>query len=266
MKEDKERAMHTAITELVLYLKGDGTVSSVQKMTGIHRNMLTAIFEVYDAQRRGEVIQTKSVSKPRIKNLYWGTNSLITVANTLGIPLSELIRAAEDVLDGLPPWFQRRISRDTVPRSNDELVHVFLEALSCFTYADPFPTAEPAKKARQYRKRNVPETAASICKARIFSEEDVSNLTFYVDCLLDLSALKDFVEAYRAGAISSKDAFCALKKAVDEVKKGAQGDLPMHLFERLRTGRTEFVAAINKDYRLFIGSRKSDGDLASTRT
>lgn len=251
MEKNSRKDLHTAITELILDLKGDGTVSSIQKRTGVHRNMLTAIFEVYDAQMNGNEVKTKSKSNPRIKNLYWGTNSLITVADTLGIRVSELIRAAEDVQDGLPPWFQRRISHDTATRSTAELGHIFLEALGCLTYVDPFPTAEPKKKERQYHKRDASGTLTSTCKAHVFQEEEVEKLAFYVDCLLEHPALTDFVMAYQAGEVSSKDAYFVLKKAVDEVMMGTQGDLMMDLFGLIRKRKNELVDAINKTYRLF---------------
>ena len=218
MEKNNKKDLHTAITELILDLKGDGTVSSIQKKTGVHRNMLTAIFEVYDAQMNGNEVKTKSKSNPRIKNLYWGTNSLITVADTLGIRVSELIRAAEDVQDGLPPWFQRRISHDTAPRSKDELGHIFLEALGCLTYADPFPAAEPKKKVRQYRKKDVSESSAATRKTLKLTEKEVSTLKVFFDFLLEYSDLEDFVKAYRGGEFSSNDAYFVLKTAVDEVK------------------------------------------------
>ena len=249
--KDSGKDLHTAITELVLNLKGDGTVSSIQKRTGVHRNMLTAIFEVYDAQMNGNEVKTKSKSNPRIKNLYWGTNSLITVADTLGIRVSELVRAAEDVQDGLPPWFERRISRDTATRSKDELEHVFLEAFGCLTYVDPFPAAEPKKKVRQYRKKDAPESSASTHKARCFSEEEVSNLIFYIDCLVEFPTLEDFVTAYCEGKLSSKDAFFVFKNAFDEVKLNSQGGKTADLIDRLRRWRADLVEAINKQYHLF---------------
>ena len=247
MGKDNAQAMHTAITELVLNLKGDGTVSSVQKKIGVHRNMLTAIFEVYDAQMNGNEVKTKSKSNPRIKTLYWGTNSLITVADTLGIPLSELIRAAEDVRDGLPPWFQRRISRDAAPGSTDELIHVFLEALGCFSYADPFPSTEPEKKPRKYHKKNSSENINMIHITNIFSEKDVATLTLFSEMLFDPKylVLPDFVKAYRKGKISSKDAYFTLKKAIEKVKLGIHGGTN-DLTEQLRAGKSELVEVINK--------------------
>ena len=247
MEIDNTQALHTAITELVLNLKGDGTVSSVQKKIGVHRNMLTAIFEVYDAQMRGEEVKTKSDKAPRIKTLYWGTNSLITVADTLGIPLSELIRAAEDVKDGLPPWFERRISRDVAPRSTAELGHIFFEALGCFSYADPFPSEEPKTKPRKYHKKDTSKNLNSIHITKYFSEEDVGTLMLFTEMLFDSKhpVLPDFVKAYRKGKISSKDAYFALKKAIDKVKLGAHGGTN-DLTERLRARKSELVEVINK--------------------
>ena len=256
MKKNSRKDLHTAITELILDLKGDGTVSSIQKKTGVHRNMLTAIFEVYDAQMNGNEVKTKSKSNPRIKNLHWGTNSLITVADTLGIRVSELVRAAEDVQDGLPPWFQRRISRDTAPRSKDELGHIFLEAFGCLTYVDPFPTSEPEKKVRQYRKKDASESSASTRKALKLTEKEVSTLKVFFDFLLDYPDLKDFVMAYRGEEFSSNGAYFVLKTAVDEVKKDIPDDETADFSERLRKKKNELAEAIRKAFRLAIGCQK----------
>lgn len=257
MKKDKEQAMHTAITELILDLKGDGTVSSIQKKTGIHRNMLTAIFELYYAQMRGEEVKTKSGNDLRIKKLYWGTTSLITVADTLGIPLSELIRAAEDIQDGLPPWFQRRISRDANPRSTDELVHVFLEALGCFSYADPFPSAEPKKKERQYRKKDASENLISTRWREVFTDEEVSSLKYIVPPMFENSKLNGFVNAYQTGAITSGDAYHILKKVVVAfVKEESLYEEPFSP-KQLFDCRLEVVSAIENSYKLFCEQKKS---------
>ena len=249
--KDSRKDLHTAITELVLDLKGDGTVSSIQKRTGVHRNMLTAIFEVYNAQMNGNEVKTKSKSNPRIKNLYWGTNSLITVADTLGIRVSELVRAAEDVEDGLPPWFERRISRDTVPRSTDELVHVFLEALGCFSYADPFPSEEPKKKERRYHKKDTPENLAPTRWGGDFTEKEVSELKYIVFPMFENSKLKELVNAYQTGAIASGDAYRILKEAivcfVKKEKLIGQTIEPRQLFAR----RLEVVSAIEDSYKRF---------------
>jgi len=258
MKKNSRKDLHTAITELILDLKGDGTVSSIQKKTGVHRNMLTAIFEVYDAQMNGNEVKTKSKSNPRIKNLYWGTNSLITVADTLGIRVSELVRAAEDVLDGLPPWFERRISRGTTPQSKDELEHVFLEAFGCLNYVDPFPAAEPAKKERHYHKKDTSANSATTCRTGNLSEKDISTLKIFSGFLFDSdhSALADFVKAYCEGKISSNAAYFVLKTAVDEVKKVIRNDETADLSERLRKKKNELEAAINNAFHLTIECQK----------
>ncbi len=253
MEKDNAQAMHTAITELVLNLKGDGTVSSVQKKIGVHRNMLTAIFEVYDAQMRGEEVKTKSDKAPRIKTLYWGTNSLITVADTLGIPLSELIRAAEDVRDGLPPWFERRISRDVESGSTDELAHIFLEALGCFSYADPFPSPEPKTKERKYHyhKKDTPGNTISTQWREMFTEKEISELKYIVPPMFENSKLNEFVAAYQTGTITSEDAYRILREVVVNFVKEEylyeETIVPRHLFDR----RLEVIRAIEARYKRF---------------
>ena len=245
---EKRKDVHTAITELVLYLKGDGTVSSVQKMIGIHRNMLSAIFEVYDAQMRGKVIQTKSEHNPRIKNLYWGTNSLITVAQKLGIPLSELIRAAEDIeVDGLPPWFQRRISRNVDSWSTAELGNIFLEALGCLTYAAPFPETE--KNVRQYRRRDSADSAtfSSTCMTESYTEVECGELKRIATQLLENGDLSEFAKAYQSEKINSKDAYVIMKTAVDHVRK-KRGFEEKIQPEQLYDDRSDFVKAIQNSW------------------
>ena len=219
-----EKDLHTAITELILCLKGDGTVSFAQKRTGIHRNMLTAIFEVYDAQMRGETIKTKSERNPRIKNLYWGTNSIITIADKLGIRVSELIRAAEDVQDGLPPWFQRRVSRgqnayhrNSVQRATTELGRIFLEALGCTTYVDPFLSSETKCKVRQYHKKDSSELSVSVCRAE-YTEEEGANLERTAIQMIEQIELNELVKAYQEEDLTSNGAFVIMKETVDRVK------------------------------------------------
>ncbi len=216
-KKDREQAMHAALTKIFLFLKGDGTVSSLQKKIGVHRNMLTAIFEMYDAQMRGDEVRTTSVRRPRITKLYWGINSLITAANTLGIPLSELIRAAEDVENGLPPWFRRRISYNADPQSIEELGNIFLEALGCFTYADPFP--EAAKKERRYHRRDEIPELSSTRMVESYTEEECCAMTRIAIQTIEASKLKEFKDKYMSKAITSEEAYRIIEKAVNYVRK-----------------------------------------------
>jgi len=210
---DREKDLHTAITELILFLKGDGTVSSLQKKTGIHRNMLTAIFNEYCKQRGYEV----GPSNPRIKKLYWGTNSLITIARNLGIRVSELIQAAEDVQEGFPPWFQLRISHDTPPHSVYELGNIFLEALGCLTYADPFP--EVPQKERQYHRRDEILSWGPIYRIEPYTKEECCSMVRIAIQTIESSELKEFKGKYLSGAITSKDCYRIMKKAVNVLRE-----------------------------------------------
>ena len=250
-----EKDLHTAITELILCLKGDGTVSFAQKRTGIHRNMLTAIFEVYDAQMRGETIKTKSERNPRIKNLYWGTNSIITIADKLGIRVSELIRAAEDVQDGLPPWFQRRISRGINPphsQSIDKLGRIFLEALGCLTYDDPFLPIGALKNVRQYHKKDSSEIPIAPYELESYTEEECRELNRTATLILESGDLSEFAKAFQSEKITSKDAYDVLKKAFERVreKHSFEGKIEP---EQLYDTRVDFVSAIRHAF-LYFGA------------
>ena len=211
-KKDREQAMHTAITELILFLKGDGTMSSVQRMTGIHRNMLAAIFFEYCKQKGYEVHRSNS----RIKKLYWGTNSLIKIACNLGIRVSELFRAAEDVLAGLPPWFQLRISYNTTPHSVYELGNIFLEALGCFTYADPF--SEATKKERQYHRKDETPALSLAYMVEPYTEEECCAMTRIAIQTIETSELKEFKDKYLSKDITREEAYRIIKKAVNYVR------------------------------------------------
>ena len=256
-KED----LNIAITMLILDLKGDGTVSSLADQIHVPRKTLSL------ALRTCQDIEEKKMSsskyfelkqkegKPEFPptKILWELTSLIWIADTMGIRVSDLIHAAEDVQDGLPPWFQYRISWNTTPRTQNELANIFLEAVGCRTYGpyDPLGIIGKRKSLRGSSEDS-------------FSEKDVSNLRFLADCLFEHKLLEEFVKMYHAGKISSKEAYLVLKKAVDYIcntfkqvplyrhwkKQGNdRNGKAINLLEHLRTHRPHLIDAISCECR-----------------
>ena len=233
--KDTKKDLKIAITELILDLKRDGTLRSLADKIEIPRNRLTLIFMAYNNQQTNDHLN---------RYLDWRIAPLEMIADKLNIRVSDLIRAAEDIQDGLPPWFQFRISsNDTQPQSKEELTHVFLEALGCRSYGTPDPLAvKGQRKSLRY------------CPSNLFSGVEVSNLEFFAECLLDLSALSSFTEAYLADTIKSKDAYRILKKAVATV---ICDDEATPLLEQLHKQKTNLIDAINREHHFFLQGRNS---------
>jgi len=272
MTENEETAdaieqLQTAITKLILDLKGDGTVSLLADKLNVSRNRLAEIFKPYkepdveDEKKKGEADSLNSQRKGKPKRLYWDLVPLIRIAHALKISVSELIRAAEDVQDGLPPWFQMRIARDTEARTLEELVHVFLEAVGCRTYGprDPLNIKGQRKIRNHYRQDVVPGDDLEF----YFSEKDISCLKLIAKYQFDnCLQLKEFVEQYYAGKLSSKEAYRILKKAVDYIcsrfprphEKGAQLSRRFEateLLNHLDKNNAHLIDAIICEYRNF---------------
>ena len=249
-----QKALYTAITELILYLKGDGTMSSLQNMTGIHRNVLSEIFKVYNGQKTGKKVLTKS-EHPKEKRLYWEMDSIITIATKLDIPVSELMRAAEDSCEKMPLWFRLRISCGTDRRSIAELGNIFLEALGCFSYADPFQVAGAIQNMRQYHRKGSSNTPASSYITESYSEGECGELKRIATQLLENGDLSEFARAYQSEKITSKDAYVVMKTAVDRVKekRGFEGKIePEQLYE----DRSDFVKAIRESWSKKVFKKK----------
>ena len=103
MIEDLELAdaiekLQNAITELILDLKGNGTVSSLADNLKISRNRLADIFEPYkepdEEEENSEKDSSNSQGEPKPKRLYWDLVPLIRIAHALKIRVSELICAS----------------------------------------------------------------------------------------------------------------------------------------------------------------------------
>ena len=198
--EDREmnaviNKLQSAITKLILDLKGDGTVSSLADKLKLSRNRLADILVPYQApeekenrKKNGEEDASNSQGELKAKRLYWDLVPLIRIAHALKISLSDLIRAAEDVQDGLPPWFQMRITRGANARTTKELVNVFLEAVGCRTYGahDPLNVKSQRKLRNHYQRELMPGDNLEV----FFSEIDVSQMKFFAKYLFENRVLK----------------------------------------------------------------------------
>lgn len=259
--------LQSAITKLILDLKGDGTVKSLADKLHVSRNRLADILVPYQApeekknrKKIGEGDSSNSQGdKP--KRLCWELAPLIRIAYALKISVSELLRAAEDVQDGLPPWFQMRISKRTQERTTKELVNVFLEAVGCRTYGphDPLNVKSQRKLRNHYRRELMPRDNLEV----FFSEIDVSQMKFFAKYLFENRFLKDsFVQHYHEGVLSSKDAYRILKQAVDLIcgsfsipqrkkVKDPRRVEAVHLLEHLDKNKAHLIDAITSEYRKY---------------
>ena len=145
--------------------------------------------EKENRKKNGEEDASNSQGELKAKRLYWDLVPLIRIAHALKNSLSDLIRAAEDVQDGLPPWFQMRITRGANERTTKELVNVFLEAVGCRTYVprDPLNVKGQRKLRNHYRRELMPGDDLEV----FFSEIDVSQMKFFAKYLLENRFLKD---------------------------------------------------------------------------
>ncbi len=212
-------ALNIAVTKLILDLKGDGTVSLLETLTGVQRKTLSlALRTCQDMEEKkmswdeySEMKQKEEAPEFPPTKISWGLTSIDKVSKAMGIRVSDFIRAAEDVQDGLPPWFQNRIRWKTSPQTQNEFTHIFLEAVGCRTYIssderDPLHIAGKRKSRRGSSEWG-------------FSDIEVSSFSFLADYLFGHPQLEEFVKAYRTGKISSKDAYHVLKEAIDYVYK-----------------------------------------------
>ena len=261
-KED----LNIAITKLMLELKGEGTVSLLADQLGVPRKTLSlALRTCQDMEEKkmssAEYFEMKRKEQypefPPTKIL-WEITSLIKVADAMRIRVSELISAAEEVQDGLPPWFKMRIKQFAAPQTQDELNNVFLEAVGCRTYC-----YSPAEALSIIGKRKSLRGSSE----DLFSYSEISSLKFLADYLFEHPELEEFTRAYRAGAISPQDAYRVLKKAVDNVCRQFN-PIPLHhrwgkseedrraktiqLLEHLRKNKAHLVDAIYCECRPFL--------------
>ena len=171
-----------------------------------------------------------------------------TVTKAVNEGKAQLVLYAADVSENSLKGVLRaadanHVTAKRIPQSKEELTHVFLEALGCRSYGTPDPLAvKGQRKSLRY------------CPSNLFSGVEVSNLEFFAECLLDLSALSSFTEAYLADTIKSKDAYRILKKAVATV---ICDDEATPLLEQLHKQKTNLIDAINREHHFFLQGRNS---------
>ena len=253
-----DEKLHIAITELVLDLKKDGTVGTLASKLGVSRNRLTTIFRVYDALLEGKEVP-RSKTDPRPTPLCWDLDPLINISKSLGIQPSDLIRAAEDVQNGLPPWFHARISENTQPQTRTELVHIFLEAAGCRTYAmhDPL-RVKGARKSFSHYKRDP------------FARGVAATVEAFINTILSNGRMNFFIDAYEEGIITSEETYLLLKTIFDPVVGNIQDtedgdeDEAFALFKHLLEMRCDFINKICLAISQFLKEKKLNR--RSTRT
>ena len=257
--------LHTAITKLILDLKGDGTIYALAKKLGMPRKGLASLFEVYYAHLEGKEVP-RSDTNPKPKPLYWKLDPLIGVADKLNIHVSDIIRAAEDVQDGLPPWFQLRIDRNgnKFARPAETFACVFLEALGCRTYGErDLLNVKGQRKSLKYSSAD-PEGKFKLS----FSESDVIAILIFAEDVFrsDDVDMKGLVDYYRYGAdgtpegLSSKELYFILKEVIDKLFDGIEPEeitSAASLIQRLRLLGSELVSAITDTYHRHMSEKTS---------
>ena len=138
----QKKDIHAAITELVIELMGEGTVQALADKLNMSRNRLVRYIQSYHAQMKGE----------EYTPMRWDLDTLVIIAQELKIQVSDVIKAAEDVQDGLPAWFHLRITEGTEPHSKDRLLNIFLEAVGCHAYGGKIdPLGVKGQRKSRYR-------------------------------------------------------------------------------------------------------------------
>lgn len=213
-KED----LNIAITKLILDLKGDGTVVLLADQLGIQRRTLSLALRTCQEMEEKKMSSAEYFEmKQKEENpdfpptkISWEITSLIKLADAMGIRVSKLISEAEQVQDGLPPWFRKRIKHLAAPQTQEEFNNIFLEAVGCRTYSN-----SPAESLNILGKRKSRRGSSK----DLFSRSDISSLRILADYLFEHAALEEFRRAYCAGAISSQDAYFILKNAIESMCK-----------------------------------------------
>ena len=213
VKED----LNIAITKLILDLKGDGTLSLLADQLGVPRKTLSLALRTCQDMEEKKMssveyfeMKQKQQDFPPTK-ISWEITSLIKLADAMGIRVSKLISEAEEVQDGLPPWFKKRIKHLATPQTKEEFNNIFLEAVGCRTYSNsPAESLEITGKRKSLRGSS----------KDLFSYDDIFNLRFIADSLFEnLEKVEQgvFIKAYKAGVISPQNVYFILKNAIESM-------------------------------------------------
>ena len=194
-----KKDLQTAITELVLELKGDGKIETLAGKLKMSRNRLAKVFKSYQAQMRGEKLSAT-------KTPFWGLDTLDLIAQELKIHVSDIIIAAEDVQEGLPPWFRHRISEGAEPSSRDRFANILDEALGCGIneWSDPLKL-KGRRKSLKYLPDNRP------------SEDESLRLKIYTYIKLNNDVWDKYLKEYCNKRISDAKVYFELKRTLDEI-------------------------------------------------
>ncbi len=233
--------LHTAITELILDLKGEGTVDLLAKRINVSRNRLSKIFKPYKKQQKGEVVLSSSETDSKPQKLYWKLDTLVVIAQNLDIHVSDIILAAEDVLAGLPPWFQYQIPQGA--SSQYKLMLVFLEVMGYHknVLSDRLGLIG-RRRSRQYNHSDA------------LWEEDITDMNRRIARVIADSSLNGLVSSYDSQEISSKDAYKLLKRALEKVK------LDLHVESMtpstlLRRAEGKLIESIEQEYQGWLSKK-----------
>ncbi len=242
----KKKDIHAAITELVIELMGEGIVQALAVRLKMSRNRLVRYIKSYNAQMKGE----------EYSPMCWDLDTLVIIAQEMKIRVSEVIRAAEDVQAGLPPWFHHRISADSEPNSQDRLVNISLEAVGCNT-GESDPLGVKGQRKSRYRQDNkIPK--------EVFFDFWKSLKAFW-----GRDEIKEFTELYCKKKISDAFVYREFKKVVDlslkERKQEDDGTSILSITEKLLqlekqniALQDEILKALNTEHHLIAETLTKD--------
>lgn len=217
----QKKDIHAAITELVIELMGEGTVQALADRLKMSRNRLVRYIQSYHAQMKGE----------KYTPMHWDLDTLVIIAQELKIHVSDVIKAAEDVQNGLPAWFHYRISKD-MPHSRERLESIFLEAVGCHASGDSDPLNVRGQRKSRYR------------SDKTVSKEEAFDFWKSIKGLLAGSEMKEYIERYNEDKLSDIEAYNELKKILSTLQK-ERGHVP--LSEQMKDSCAVLLEVLNKE-------------------
>ncbi len=230
----QKKDIHAAITELVIELMGEGTVQALADRLKMSRNRLVRYIQAYHAQMKGE----------EYTPMHWDLDTLGIIAHELKIHVSDVIKAAEDVQNGLPAWFHYRISKD-MPHSRERLESIFLEAVGCHASGDSDPLNVRGQRKSRYR------------SDKTVSKEEAFDFWKSIKGLLAGSEMKEYIEKYNEDKLSDIEAYNGLKIILSTLQKERglvnKGDFTKEhhnlqpLPERIKDSYAVLLEVLNKE-------------------
>ena len=233
--------LNFAITALVFDLKGEWGIRSLAEEIRMPRNRLSRIFEAYIDYLKGE---EALALLHKFKITSWRLDTLVVIAQKMGIPVSDIILAAEDVLSGLPTWFQYRISRATSQRY--KLTCIFYEVMGYRDYGlgDPLKVKGQRKSRKYYQ-------------ADSFGEDEIEGVDYLIDNVIETELLIPFVNAYKNQEISNKETFELLCKAFEDVIIHDPTAKNMSLPAIVKYDQSILITKISERYKEWFSAKKT---------